>query len=102
MFTSRLTVILRVESIRTRSRMVLNLRSLEWLKETLYRWRKLALLVVLSIIVVPVVSCAPPSIVFPLEPATAPAAGANPRIVLPYSELVGVGPVNQRGMVGTN
>lgn len=102
MFTLFLTIEPTVQSIQPRSRVVLSPCSLGWLKETLPRGRTLALLVVLSIIVVPVVSCAPPSIVFPLEPATTPAAGANPRIVLPYSELVVVDPVNQRGMVGRN
>jgi hypothetical protein len=85
MFTPRLTIILRVEFIRTRSRVVLSLRSLRWLKETLHRGRTLAL----------------PSTVFPLEPATAPAVGPNPRLVLPYSEQ-GVDAVNQRAMAGRN
>jgi hypothetical protein len=86
MFTPRLTLILYVQSIRTRSRVVLSPRSLGWLKETLHRRRALALLVVLSIMVVPVVACALPSTVTPLEPTAAPSVGPSPRPVVPYPD----------------
>ena len=86
MYTPRLTIILYVQSIRTRSWVVLSSRSLGWLRETLHHRRMLALLVVLSIMVVSVVLCAPPSTVPLHEPTTAPAVDPSPRPVLPYSD----------------
>jgi hypothetical protein len=82
MCTPRLSMILCTQSIRSRSRVVLSPRLLWWLKETLHRGRPLALLVVLSIMVVPVVACAPPSAVPPFEPPTAQAVGPSPNPVL--------------------
>jgi hypothetical protein len=98
MYTPRLTVKPYIQSIRSRSRVVLCPRSLGWLQEAQHRGRTFALFFVLSIMVVPVVSCAPPSTASPLEPTTAPAVGPNPRLVVPYSEQ-GVGSVNPLGMV---
>jgi hypothetical protein len=86
MYTPRLAINLCVQSIRTHSRVVLSPRSPGWLKGTLHRGRTLALFFVLSIMVVPVVACAPASSVPPLEPAPTPAPDPSPSPVLPTSD----------------
>jgi hypothetical protein len=79
MFTRFLTIEAYIESIQPISLMLLSPRSFGWLRVSQHRRRVIALLSVLSIMIVPVVSCAPPSTVSPLEPSTAPVGSVNPR-----------------------
>jgi hypothetical protein len=75
-----------IQSILPRSRVLLSPRLRGCLNETLHPGRTLALLVVLLIMVVPVVSCAPRSTVsLPVRTAV-PAVDPNPNSVLPYSD----------------
>jgi hypothetical protein len=79
MFTLFLTIEPYIRSIRTRSRAILSPRSLGQPKATLHHGWMLALFVVLSIMVVPVLACALPFTVSPREPWTAPVGSVNPR-----------------------
>ena len=85
MFTPLLTIRLYIQSIRPRSSGVLCPCLSRWRQEARQRGQALALAIVLSITLLLMAACVPSSTVSPLGPATTPAVGSSPSLVLLYS-----------------
>ena len=96
-----LTIEPSIECIKPHARVILSPCLLGRLHKAQHRGRTFALPVVRSLIVAPVVACAPPSTVSPLGPTTVSTIGPSPNPVLPCSKQK-VDSVNRRGMVERN